>query len=64
MTKAPPCPRCNGAAVPIVYGLGPPSEAYDRGEIVLGGCVVDENSPAWHCQGCGHEFGDGGGAGG
>jgi hypothetical protein len=47
------CPKCGGEAVPIVYGLVPfipdgprPEilEAKDRGELVLGGCVVDPGS--------------------
>ncbi len=62
MTKNPPCPKCQGTAVPIIFGFPTPSdgEAEKRGEIKLGGCVVEENMPAWHCRGCGHEFGDGG----
>ena len=45
--------------MPIVYGYPEPSEAYDRGEIHLGGCVVSEHMPAWHCKACGHEFDEG-----
>ncbi len=62
MTKNPPCPQCAGEAVLILYGFPTPSdgEAEKRGEIHLGGCVVDEDSPAWRCRECGHEFGDDG----
>ena len=58
MTQSnPPCPKCGTKAVPIVYGLVGPSEAYDCGEIHLGGCVVSDDGPGWHCNACGHEFG-------
>ena len=60
MTDAnPPCPKCGAKAVAIVYGLPGPGlmEAYDRGEIHLGGCVVSEDMPGWHCKACNHEFG-------
>ncbi len=33
-------------------------EAAERGEIHLGGCLVFEGMPAWHCNACGHEFGE------
>jgi hypothetical protein len=32
-------------------------EASDRGEIVLGGCVVERDSPTWRCRNCGHAWG-------
>jgi rubrerythrin len=50
------CPRC-GATVtllPILYGY--PShetfEAYERGEIQLGGCVVTDDDPEFACPAC------------
>jgi hypothetical protein len=54
--KAPErCPKCGGPVTPIVYGL--PTEEMGRrakaGEIVLGGCMVDEKSPTWLCGNCG-----------
>ena len=44
----PRCPACGADdVVPVVYGF--PSadmlDAAERGEIVLGGCVVDPDSP-------------------
>lgn len=61
MTRRPPrCPDCSSAdARPIFYGE-PPLDldgSVERGEIALGGCVVGDNDPAWHCSGCGHRFG-------
>jgi len=58
MSKPPPCPRCSSASIPIVYGL--PGfevfEAADRGEVRLGGCVVDGEEPRWACPVCEVEF--------
>ena len=52
------CPRCSGSAVKIAYGL--PSlegfEAAERGDIELGGCVIFEDKPDWHCRACGNEW--------
>lgn len=51
-----PCPRCGASMVrvPIVYGF--PShetlQAFDRGEIGLGGCVVGSESPVFECPVC------------
>ncbi|MGY1738144.1 hypothetical protein [Geodermatophilus sp. SYSU D00684] len=46
---APSCPDCAGSprAVPLVVGL-PSAEAFDasdRGEVVLGGCLLTEGEP-------------------
>lgn len=54
------CLECgSGEVIPIEYGL-PGKEMSDRaerGEILLGGCVVSEDSPVWHCKDCGHQWG-------
>ncbi len=62
MPRRPPrCPDCSSAkARPIIYGepeeeLGRHAE---RGEVVLGGCVIWGNDPAWDCPECGSRFGD------
>ncbi|GAA3959253.1 hypothetical protein GCM10023085_47050 [Actinomadura viridis] len=46
------CPRCGGAAAPVLYGLPGPEmfEAAERGEIVLGGCEVGPER--WWCGTC------------
>ena len=57
--KHPACPKCGSEQVlPIAYGLPGPEmwEMANRGEIVLGGCVVD--SPQWSCQACGWRWGN------
>ena len=53
-------PSCDhGVPVPIVYGF--PStemfEASQRGDVALGGCVVEASSPTWRCTACGLEWG-------
>ena len=52
---APPtCPRCGGPLRPIAYGFPGPEmfEAAERGEIVLGGCVVFDDQPRSTCVRC------------
>ena len=47
------CPECQSTNIaPIAYGLPGPemSESALRGEIVLGGCMVD--TPRWYCRDC------------
>lgn len=60
MRERPPCPACGeGTLHPIIYGLvrdGKLREKADRGEVVLGGCLVGEDSPKWECPECGHRF--------
>ena len=54
------CPECGSTnVVPIVYGLPPPEagEEAERGEIVLGGCCVMDDSSTRHCRDCEHEWG-------
>ncbi len=50
-----PCPACGSTdAIPIVYGFpgSALAEASMRGEVVLGGCMVQEGNPAWCCRRC------------
>ncbi len=61
LARPPPCPDCGSANVrPIVYGEPPFSLALQarRGELVLGGCVITENSPDWDCADCRRQFGE------
>ena len=56
----PICPNCGSDnATPIMYGL-PTSEGFsaaERGEVVLGGCIVFDEASAWQCQACHEGFG-------
>jgi DNA-directed RNA polymerase subunit RPC12/RpoP len=52
------CPVCGGKVVPINYGE-PDYETFqasERGEIVLGGCLIGANAPDWACVKCGAQF--------
>ncbi len=52
----PPCPSCGSTnALRILYGM-PTHEAFEeaeRGEFVLGGCVIGPESPDYECRDCG-----------
>jgi len=56
----PICPEC-GKAEPMRIAYGYPSpemfQASKRGELALGGCEVEPDSPTWHCRECRHEWG-------
>jgi hypothetical protein len=54
------CPWCGSQAVlPIKYGLRYPEYDMHMGEptMVLGGCIVHANAPAWSCQSCAYRWG-------
>ena len=57
MTDAAPstCPTCGSdRVVPVVYGMPgfELGEAADRGELVLGGCLISEDNPDLACLSC------------
>ena len=56
---ATPCESCGKTMVPIAYGYPGDGmwEAVERGDIVLGGCVVEEGIPLWRCTSCGAQSG-------
>ena len=59
--RPPRGPDCGSANVrPIVYGEPALSLALQarRGELVIGGCVIMENSPDWDCADCRRQFGE------
>ena len=49
------CPRCGNTMIPILYGLAVPDdelmEQLRKGEVHLGGCVVDPHR-RFHCNTC------------
>lgn len=52
------CPYCGGKVVKICYGE-PTEETMrkaDKGEVVLGSCLLGPESPDWQCINCGCEF--------
>jgi hypothetical protein len=58
----PECPDCHSAdVVPILYGY-PSAAAYDaaaRGELLLGGCILEPTNPRCSCRSCGRRFNHG-----
>jgi len=60
MPAPPLCPDCSSAtARPIVYGYPGAALAQraERGQLVLGGCLVTDNDPRWMCPSCRARFG-------
>ena len=58
--RPPSCPGCGAVEViPIVYGEPGPELAARaaRREIVLGGCILDDDAARWFCRACRAEFG-------
>ena len=56
------CPSCKGKNVAfILYGYFVPTKeitkALDENKMVVGGCVISENSPKWTCTDCCHKWG-------
>lgn len=60
MTRKPrTCLKCSSSKViPIAYGYlsSEMIEELERGEIILGGCVITDEIPLWHCGECEHEW--------
>ena len=53
------CPKCGDFQVKrIVYGMIRPGSLKD--DEAPGGCVVDEDSPKWHCDACHWEWNESG----
>jgi hypothetical protein len=54
------CPRCGARGmIPIIWGfVTPPWDlAEDRGEVKLGGCLVEDGlEPEWSCPNCALDF--------
>lgn len=53
------CPHCGSQrCVPVAYGLpGIDLQAEaERGDVILGGCVIWEGQPDWACTVCGFEW--------
>ncbi len=48
------CPKCNKELVKIVYGMPDVDmiEKAKKREIFLGGCVIEDFQPKYHCNNC------------
>ena len=54
------CPKCKSDnVVNIIYGEPSPSllKRSQDGEVKLGGCIIDSDSPRYKCKSCMNEFG-------
>ena len=55
------CPKCESPKV-LFISYGYPSaeglKAAQEGKTVLGGCVIKDGAPIWHCDQCGHRWGE------
>ncbi|WPX08760.1 hypothetical protein [Anaerocellum danielii] len=53
------CPKCGSKNVlEILYGY-PDYKAFEeaeKGNIILGGCCISDNSPDFHCKDCNYEW--------
>jgi len=58
MSRKAACPACGGAGIPIEYGLPDAElwEAEQRGEAVIGGCIVEPDNPDYLCGSCGQRW--------
>lgn len=55
MAKPKRCPECGSEKiVRIVYGFPAPeaAQAEERGELLIGGCMIGPGSPRWGCGAC------------
>ena len=54
------CPNCSSAefVVPIRYGMPGPEmqQKSHEGKIKLGGCMIEMDTPDWHCKECEHDY--------
>ena len=52
------CPKCREKIVPIVYGFPAPEtfEKAERKEVSLGGCMISEYNPKYHCYNCNRDY--------
>jgi hypothetical protein len=57
------CPKCKKSWIAeILYGyyadVNSFQDAFEKKEIVLGGCCVTDNDPKWECNDCCHQWGE------
>jgi len=56
------CPKCKSTRViPIGYGFPGPEiwAEVDKGNLKLGGCVIEKDNPDTFCKDCEHEWKEG-----
>jgi hypothetical protein len=53
------CSSCKSKnIIPIEYGLPGPEmvRAAEKKEIYIGGCLISDSNPEWHCNNCGYDW--------
>ena len=50
----PKCPNCGEKLLKIIYGMPGPDtiEKVEQGEVFLGGCMISDSDPVYHCNIC------------
>jgi hypothetical protein len=56
------CPKCGKSSIAeIIWGYVTDVESIrnelDKGEMILGGCLVTDNDPKWECTDCFNRWG-------
>jgi hypothetical protein len=51
------CRACGGDVLPVLYGMPGPGmwEAYERGEVILGGCMIEATAVQCRCGATGYD---------
>jgi len=62
VNKSPSCPSCKSTnTCPIFWGypggMEEISRLIDEEKISLGGCLVSDDDPVWHCNNCQNKWG-------
>ena len=56
----PKCPNCGSKLIEIIYGM--PDSVIGKkainGEVFLGGCMVENDNPKYHCNNCERSYFD------
>ena len=57
--KNPDCPNCGNEMAEILYGLVPdPGDDLKNQKVFIGGCMVSEEDPIYHCYKCRRSYYD------
>ena len=56
----PKCPNCNSKMIEIIYGMPDSTtmEKAKKGELFLGGCMIEDENPKYHCNKCRRSYFD------
>lgn len=56
----PKCPNCGSQMVEIIYGMpnSKTKEKAQKKELFLGGCIIGDKNPKYHCNKCRRSYFD------